>query len=141
MYAAALTSAEATTNLEPAGLLAHMFNVVQLTKNSQGNQWLHYNRSFREWVAARDVRIWQELNLSIFDHCLATQQRATYQPREEARQNHSLYSKSAGCYLWNFEKTCNRWRCQFHHSCYYCGGPHKAPNCPLVLVSHRISHV
>ena len=54
VYAAALTSAEATTKPESAGLLAHMNNVLQLARDLGGNQWLQYDKSFREWAAAKD---------------------------------------------------------------------------------------
>ena len=55
VYAAALTSAEAATKPESAGLLAHMYNVLQLTRDLGGNQWLQYDKAFREWAAAKDV--------------------------------------------------------------------------------------
>ena len=53
MYASALISANSTTKPESAGLLAHMFSVLQLAKDLGGSQWLHYGRPFREWVAAK----------------------------------------------------------------------------------------
>ena len=56
MYAAALTSAETTTKSEAAGLLAHMYNVLQLAKDLGGNHWLQYDKMFREWAAAKGRR-------------------------------------------------------------------------------------
>ena len=61
--AAALMSAEATSKTESAGLLAHMYNVLQLAKELGGNQWLQYDKSFREWATAKDTRVWGDLNL------------------------------------------------------------------------------
>ena len=130
MYAAALTSAETTNKSEAAGLLAHMYNVLQLAKDLGGNHWLQYDKMFREWAAAKNIRAWGELNLPIFCHCLATQQRSTYQPREQSGPNSCQYAKSGSCHLWNFEEACKRRGCRFLHKCFYCGGPHKAPNCP-----------
>ena len=46
MYAAALISADSITKPESAGLLAHMFSILQLVKDLGGSQWLHYDKSF-----------------------------------------------------------------------------------------------
>ena len=67
-YAAALTSAEETSKPESAGLLAHMYNVLQLARDLEGNQWVQYDKAFREWAAAKEVRAWGKLNLPIFCH-------------------------------------------------------------------------
>ena len=73
MYAAALTSAEDTTKSESAGLLTRIYNVLQLARDLGGNQWLQYDKAFREWAAAKELKLWGKLNLQIFCHCLATQ--------------------------------------------------------------------
>ena len=78
----ALTLAETTTKPESAGILAHMYNILLLARDLRGNQWLQYDKAFREWAVAKDVRVWGDLNLPIFCNCLASQQRATLQPRE-----------------------------------------------------------
>ena len=57
-YAATLVSAEETTKLESAGLLAHMYNVLQLVRDLGGNQWVQYDRAFREWAAPKELRVW-----------------------------------------------------------------------------------
>ena len=31
-----------------------------------------YDQEFREWVAAKDIKKWGELNFPIYDHCLAS---------------------------------------------------------------------
>ena len=111
MYAAALTSAEATTKPESAGLLAHMYNVLQLARDLGGNQWLQYDKAFREWAAGKDVRLWGDLNLPIFYHCLAMQQRTTLQPRELPKPGNAPYTRSSDCRMWNFEEACTRWGC------------------------------
>ena len=133
MYAAALISADSTTKPESAGLLAHMFSVLQLAKDLGGSQWLHYDKSFREWAAAKNVRSWGELNLPIFCQCVASQQRvAPFSQLLESspKGGSSSVSGLRGCRAWNFEKACRRSGCRFSHSCYFCGGPHRAPNCP-----------
>ena len=133
MYAAALISADSTTKPESAGLLAHMFSVLQLAKDLGGSQWLHYDKSFREWAAAKNVRSWGELNLPIFCQCMASQQRvAPFSQLLESspKGGSSSVSGLQGCRAWNFEKACRRSGCRFSHSCYFCGGPHRAPNCP-----------
>ena len=42
-YSAALTSTEETTKPESTGLLAHMYNVLQLARYLGGNQWVQYD--------------------------------------------------------------------------------------------------
>ena len=128
-YPAALTSAEDTTKSESTGLLAHMYNVLQLARDLGGNQWLQYDKAFGKWAAAKELRLWGELNLQIFCHCLATQQRMAVQPQESTKPSISPYTRSSGCRLWNFKVACTRWGCRFLHTCFYCEGPHKAPNC------------
>ena len=119
MYTAALISADSTTRSESAGLLAHMFSVLQLAKDLGGSQWLHYDRSFREWAAAKNIRIWGELNLPIFCQCMASQQRVlpVAHPLEPGPKGSSV------------SEACKRSGCRFSHSCYFCGGPHRGPNC------------
>ena len=65
-YAAALTLVEETTKPESAGLLTHLYNVLQLARDLGGNQWVQYDRAFRECAAAKELRVWGELNLPIF---------------------------------------------------------------------------
>ena len=101
-------------------------------KRFGGTQWTQYDKAFREWAAAKELRVWGKLNLPIFCHCLATQQKLIPQPQEFSRPSNSPYSRgSRGCRMWNFEDACTRRGCHFRHNCYYCEGPHKAPNCPL----------
>ena len=57
-YAAALTSAEETTKPESAGLLVHMYNVLQLERDLGGTQWVQYDKAFRELAAAKELRVW-----------------------------------------------------------------------------------
>ena len=76
MYAAVLMSADSTTKAESAGLMAHMFNKLQIVKDMGGSQWLNYDRTFREWAAAKNIRRWGEVNMPIFCQCLAIQQRS-----------------------------------------------------------------
>jgi len=130
MYASALIAANATTKPESPGLLAHMFSVLQLAKDLGGSQWLHYDRPFREWAAAKNLRIWGELNLLIFCQCMASQQRVlpVAHPLESGPKGTSV-SEIQGCWAWNFEKACKRSGCKFSHSCYFWGGPHRGPNC------------
>ena len=53
MYASTLFSATSTIKPESAGLLAHIFSVLQLAKDLGGSQWLCYDRSFSKWAAAK----------------------------------------------------------------------------------------
>ena len=61
-YAAALTLTGKTTKPESANLLAHMYNVLQLAGDLGENQWAQYGRAFSKWAAAKELRVWRELN-------------------------------------------------------------------------------
>lgn len=121
------------SHYQKVGLLAHVqYTLLKLAKNSWEIQWLHYDQAFREWVADREVRVWGDLNLSIFSHCLATQQGGGNQARVEMKPVSSPYTRSVGCRPWNFKKVCIRKNYHFHHSCYHCdcGWPHNRSNFP-----------
>ena len=135
IYAAVLSAADSTSKKETVGLFAHMVTVLQLAKDLGGNQWMQYDKVYREWATAKEIKVWGELNLSIFGRCLASQHR--YQPptveKKVSRPGETRstpYSRSQGCHLWNFEGKCTRSQCRFLHSCYFCGGNHRADNCP-----------
>ena len=137
IYAAALSAAESTTREETVGLFAHMSTILQLARDLGGNQWIQYDKVYREWAAAKEIKVWGELNLSIFGHCLASQYRAPLLPPAEkqfrpaeGKKRATPYSRSQGCRLWNFEGRCTRPQCRFLHSCYFCGGNHRGDKCP-----------
>lgn len=137
IYAAALSAADSTTREETVGLFAHMSTILQLARDLGGNQWLQYDKVYREWAAAKEIKVWGELNLSIFGHCLASQHRAPLLPPAEkefrpaeGKKRGTPYFRSQGCRLWNFEGRCTRPQCRFLHSCYFCGGNHRGDNCP-----------
>ena len=71
IYAAGLAAANSTTKEQVMGLMAHMFLMVQLSPDLGGNHWLQYDKDFREWAAAKHLKVWGELNLTIYGRCLA----------------------------------------------------------------------
>ena len=74
VFMAVLLSSEDTTKEEAAGLAAHCYLILQMSKDLQGAQWAQYDQDFREWAAAKGIRQWGELNFTIYGRCLATQQ-------------------------------------------------------------------
>ena len=58
IYTAILVSADTTTKEEAAGLAAHTYLILQLSKDLKGPQWLKYDQSYREWAAAKGIRKW-----------------------------------------------------------------------------------
>ena len=137
IYAAVLAGADSTSKEETVGLFAHMSTILQLARDLGGNQWIQYDKGYREWAAAKEIRLWGELNLSIFGHCLASQYRPQFLPVSEkgpkpgeGKKRGTPYTRSQGCRLWNFEGRCTRGQCRFLHTCYFCGGNHKADKCP-----------
>ena len=67
---AVLLTAEATSKDEAAGLAAHQHVILQLHNDLGNNRWLKYDVEYREWAAAKGVRVWGELNLPIYGRCL-----------------------------------------------------------------------
>ena len=47
-----------------------MFLMVRLSRDLEGNHWLQYDKDFWEWAAAKDLKVWGKLNLSIYGRCL-----------------------------------------------------------------------
>ena len=134
IYAAAISKANSTSKEETVGLFAHMATVLRLAKDLGGSQWIQYDKLFREWAAAKEVKVWGELNLAIFGQCLAAQQRnqittADKRVSKFGETRGTPFGRSQGCRLWNFEGKCTRPQCRFLHSCYFCGGNHRADNC------------
>ena len=134
---AALTSAETTKKEESMGLVAHLHLILQLHKDLPGPQWLRYDQEYRKWAATRGFKVWGELNIAIYGHCLSYQQPS--QPLKVAVQRpygHSgdkrkkaVYSRESLCYNWNIERGCSRSTCLYSHVCLHCGGTHRAKDC------------
>ena len=92
---AVLLSCEETSKLEAAGPAAHSFLIVQLSKDLQGPQWLHYDQNLCEWAAAKELRKWGELNLTINGRCLATSHPFS-PPHHPTRERRKFQSVSVG---------------------------------------------
>ena len=60
---AVILSTEATSREEAAGLAAHQHVILQLYNDLGGNRWLKYDTEYREWAAAKGIRIWGSLTL------------------------------------------------------------------------------
>ena len=134
IYAAALSGAELTTKEECAGLWAHLHLVTQLSRDLGGGLWLQYDSEYREWAAAKGIRTWGELNLSIYGHCLSN--RLAYSnpapPPSRSENKQRQLKHPSVCYPWNFDGRCEReelGQCKFAHTCYYCGSSHRARDC------------
>lgn len=139
---AGLASAPATTMEEMVGLIAHLHLVTQLHKDLGEARCLRYDQDFREWAAAKGVRKWGELNLTIYGRCLSIQVTSahprsispppTQRPRRAGDKRGRLSRnnpKKGACFRWNFEGSCDRVDCHFTHSCYHCGDGHRASDC------------
>lgn len=139
IYAASLAASESSNSDQFKGLMAHMFLMIQLAKDLGGTIWLQYDREFRIWAAAKGVKVWGELNLSIYGHCLAAHQRPSsttklgpqkrlYDRRDDKRAK----GHQNCCYKWNFDGSCHKpaAACRYLHACHFCGGDHRAMECP-----------
>ena len=127
VFSAILLSCEDTSTEEAAGLAAHSYLILQMSKDLQGPQWLTYDQSFREWAAAKNIRKWGELNFTIYGRCLATQQ--PHPPVAQAKLKRK--AELNVCYRWNDGASCNKSSCRFAHRCRLCGDSHRATDCHL----------
>ena len=131
IYTAILVSSETTTKEEAAGLAAHTYLILQLSKDLKGSQWLKYDQSYREWAAAKGIRKWGEINFSIYGRCLASQQTSTtYYPPSSMGKSLKRKAITKVCYRWNGGVHCDSSTCRFHHCCRFCRGSHQAIGCP-----------
>ena len=122
IYTAILVSSETTTKEEAAGLAAHTYLILQLSKDLKGSQWLKYDQSYREWAAAKGIRKWGEMNFSIYGRCLASQQTSTtYYPPSSMGKSLKRKAITKVCYRWNDGVHCDSSTCRFHHCCRFCG--------------------
>ena len=122
-----LLSAPATTKEEAAGLVAHQHLVIQLAQDLGGRQWLVYDQEFREWAAAKFIKVWGELNLSIYGRCLSHPSTSSV---DEA-------SSTPVCFKWN-QGHCQRPRCKYLHQCSECGGSHRRSQCHFQRRRNRV---
>ena len=106
---AILVSSENITREEAAGLAAHSYLIIQLSRDSSGSQWLKYDEQFREWAAAKGIHRWGELNLIIYYHCLSAHLPDGSTQQNTLRQKHR--SSSNTYYCWNDGITCNSSTC------------------------------
>ena len=136
IYCAALSSAEETTKEESVGLWSHLHLITQLSRDLGGGLWLGYDSDFREWAAAKGVRKWGEINLSIYGKCLAGRVTIQTQPSPisiaASPKGQKRSKPSSVCFDWNFSGACTRGEssCRFVHACYHCNSSsHKAREC------------
>ena len=141
LYMAALASDESTSKEETVGLIAHMHLINQLAREMGGRQWLKYDTDYREWAAAKGIRKWGELNLTIYGRCLtagwgtpsahaiSTSERAGPRPRPGMGKRNKPHQTGKACFQWNFDGSCPRIDCCYTHCCFYCGEAHRAEEC------------
>ena len=137
IYTAALAASEKTSSDHFKGLMAHMYLMIQIARDLEGSVWLQYDREFRIWAAAKGVKVWGELNLSIYGRCLAANQKppsisnAMSNPTQQKRP-HDKKGKGNCCYKWNFDGSCRKPAsvCRYLHVCHFCGEDHRAMECP-----------
>ena len=141
IYAATLVASDKNNSAQFKGFMAHMYLMIQLSKDLGGTVWLQYDREFRTWAATKGVKIWEELNLSIYGHCLAAHQRPpsfpkpTPQKRGYDRRDEKKPAKGRQqncCYKWNFDGSYHKSAaaCRYLHACHTCGEDHRVMECP-----------
>ena len=113
ILSAILVSSEDTTKEEAAGLAAHSYLIIQLSRDLSGSQWLKYDQQFREWAVAKGIRRWGELNLTIYGRCLAAH--LSDGSMQSAVPKQKQRSSSNACYRWNDGITCNSSTCRTLH--------------------------
>ena len=122
---AVLLSASTTSKEEAAGLAAHLHVILQVAQDLGGRHWLMYDVEYREWAAAKGIRVWGELNLHLYGRCLARPSFSTYSNPPDL-----LAASTPICFKWN-SGNCQRPQCRYLHICLECRGPHPKIHCNL----------
>lgn len=128
-FMAVVLSTEATLKEEAAGLAAHQHVILQLYNDLGGNRWLKYDTEYREWAAAKGIRVWGELNLAIYGRCLPQAQPVQVPGSSDITRNDSGRKETPACFQWN-KGRCVRPLCSYRHVCLDCKGPHRKSECP-----------
>ena len=131
------------------GLITHLHLINQLSRGLGRGQWLKYDVDYREWAAAKGVRIWGELNLTLYGRCLSSRMDSSSSsmaslrslgasnPRPKHGEKRSGLPRRGACFQWNLDRGCDRTDCHFLHSCYYCGDHHQVKDCNSAKRSHK----
>jgi len=122
---AVLLASGDTSHEEGAGLAAHLHTILQLHHDLGGSRWLKYDVEYREWAAAKGVKVWGDLNMSIYGRCLPQPPEVT-----DNLMPGPSYSSTQICYHFN-KGRCTRPLCSYLHACELCRGPHTKLECPL----------
>ena len=128
-FMAVILSTEAISKEEAAGLAAHQHVILQLYNDLGGNRWLKYDTEYREWAAAKGIRIWGELNLAIYGRCLPQAQPVQVPCLSDVTRKDPGRKEAPVCFQWN-KGRCVRPLCSYHHACSECKGPHRKSECP-----------
>ena len=102
-FMAVLLVSDSTTREVAAGLAAHKHLFLQLAKDLGGRQWLKYDWDFREWTAAKNIRIWDDLNMSIYERCLP--QLWSSAGPSMLNPGASGKNQSPVCFKWNVQRS------------------------------------
>jgi len=101
-FMAVVLAAAGTSKDEAAGLAAHQHVILQLHNDLGGNRWMKYDTEFREWAAAKGIRVWGELNLAIYGPCLPQVQQVKALPSLPDVVMQAFNKKSTPiCFQWN----------------------------------------
>ena len=113
--------------------------IIQLAQDLGGLRRYKYDQDFRAWAAAKKIKVWGELNLSIYGRCLTALCPDPPPTKGPLRQGTGRSQKpmksprNKSCFKHNFEGACPRTEaeCFFDHSCWHCGdSSHIAGDCP-----------
>ena len=115
VFSTVLLSSDDTTKDEAAGLAAHSYIIIQMSKDLQGSQWYQYDWNFHEWAAAKGIRKWGELNFTIYGRCLATQHPCYPELPSAGPGKQKRKLDSTVCYRWNDGLSCNNATCRYAH--------------------------
>ena len=126
-YLAVLVAADTTSREEAAGLAAHMFQIIRLSR-ARGFKWLRYDMEYRQWAAAKNVRTWGDMNMSIYGRCLPQVMDLGLAPQSAEPGLREQEQEFRPCYRWNNGR-CTK-PCKFRHVCSICGGSHRKKDCP-----------
>ena len=132
-------------------MLGYMCQITRASQRFKWPSWVIYDQNFRQEAADRDIKVWSQMDPSLFAQCFTGQAKGT---ESWCKTCHSLDHSSDLCplkppvnkrprsstYPSPPQETCKRYnkfngncnfgnRCRYAHKCLKCSGDHPASAC------------